>query len=141
MVRPQSQPVCPHLICKCPVAAHRGEGADSRQLLVIHEAIETVTVGLSPAPIVSFAADELLLTVTDAIGPVPVTSNRGVGGVTPLGGGDGRQVGGGGLVADVTGRLQCFVLLPGPMAAVHLPSVPVGVWAVDVVIPLEKSIY
>ena len=49
MVRPQ--PVSPHLISKCPVTAHRGEGADSRQLFVIHEAIETVTVGLSPASV------------------------------------------------------------------------------------------
>ena len=72
---------------------------------------------------------------------LPVTSDRGVGGVTPLGGGDGRQVGGSGLVTDVTGRLQCFVLLPGPVATVHLPAIPIGVGAVDVVIPLEKNIY
>ena len=99
-----------------------------------------MTVCLCPAPAVSFAADEILLAVADAIGPVSVTSDRGVGGVTPLGRGDRRQVGGGSLVADVTGRRQSFVLLPGPVPAVHLPAVPVGVGAVDVVIPLEKYI-
>ena len=74
MVRPQ--PVSPHLISKCPVAAHRGEGADSRQLLVIHEAIQTPTLRLCPPPVVSFAADELLLAVSDAIGPVPAEKTR-----------------------------------------------------------------
>ena len=65
------QPVSPHLVSKCPVAAHCGEGADSRQLLVIHEAIQTPTLGLCPSPVVSITANELLLAVADAIGPVP----------------------------------------------------------------------
>ena len=67
---------------------------------------------------------------------LPVTSDRGVGGVTPLGRGDRRQISGGSLVSDVTGRLQSFVLLPGAVSTVHLPAVPVGVRTVDVVILL-----